>query len=710
MEPDQAKENPFAKYAAGSIVPMSEEESAEQQYIEQAGIPTAILAGIAEGITFGWSDEIQEMYEKAIGAVSQPGYLSPQAKTQALKTKFPGSYQLADIAGSLATAALPVPGTGARIATRIGAEALKGGVEAAGRAKEGQRFESAVQGAGIGAGIGALRAGIGKYLEKGKEAKEAEALIKAGKAASQTTEGKALKAIEDKLNYIDKELLTLPAKKEAQKIKQAMDIDSSILKAEQEIAELEAKGFVPGLDEAKKELASLRQTLEQQTESALKTERQLSGDVIKTQREIAELEAKGVTPGLSEAEKELEGLRKTLSQQTGAVQEAEQQLAGIGQKFQVDPKDLAKMEEQILKGREEVARLEAAGVAEVPRELLEQLAKAEKAYADATRRVQAAEKGVFDVGEEMARLFVREEADAAKQAAQMGLFGGAPPTGNLPAIAAARGEQMAIGGLRQEELAKRIAEQGLSFKAVKDLEMAIAQAKKQAPKQPVELPFARERLARAEAAPVAAQEAMKAAMEAEAARLQSQIASGQASKQETQKAVESLIAKIEELVAGPKQMPVALPFKQQELKNLTDRLESQIASGKASREETQNAIDMLMTKVDELTAAPKQMPTALPFKQQELAGLMARKAAPEAVPAEILERTLRAEIPQLDQQRTLARQMFNKKLEELSEVEMSALQKVLQLTVPGTKATRPFGAVELGEAAGRTAAARNMPR
>lgn len=709
MKDEQVKD-PFAEYTVGEAEPLTPQEEAEQRYLAESGISDAILAGLAEGLAFGWSDEIQGAYDKLLGRVGKEGYISPERRTELLKAQSPAAYKGADIGGSIATALIPVPGTGARLATRIGAEALKGGVEAAGRAKEGERLEAGAKGAGIGAGIGTVGAGIGKYLEKGKKAKADEALIKAGKAASQTTEGKALKAIEDKLEYIDKELLKLPAQKQAQKIKQTMDIDSSILKAEREIAELEAKGFVPGLDEAKRELAGLRQTLSQQTESALKTEQQIAGDVLKTQREIAELEAKGVAPGLSEAEKELEGLRKTLSQQTGAVQEAEQQLAGIGQKFQVDPKDLAKMEEQILKGREEVARLEATGVAEVPRELLEQLAKAEKAYGDATRRVQAAEKGVSDVGEEMAKLSVREEADAAKQAAQMGLFGGSPPTGNLPAIAAARGEQMAVGGLRQQELAKRMAEQDLSLKAVKDLEMAIAQAKKQAPKPPVELPFARERLARAEAAPVAAQEAMKAAMEAEAARLQGQIASGQASKQETQKAVESLISKIEELVAGPKQMPAALPFKQQELKNLTDRLESQIASGKASREETQRAIDMLMTKVDELTAAPKQMPSALPFKQQELASLMARKAAPEEVPAEILERTLKAEIPKLDEQRTLARQMFNKKLEELSEVEMSALQKVLQFTVPGTKATRPFGAVELGEAAGRTAATRNMPR
>ena len=738
MKDDQAKD-PFAEYAVGEAQPLTAQEEAEQRYLAESGISDAILAGLAEGLAFGWSDEIQSAYEQMLGMSDKEGYVPPERKTALLKAQSPVAYMLSDVAGSLATAALPVPGTGARLGGRIAAEAAKGALEGAGRAKEGERFEKALAGGATGAGIGAAFGAGAKYLEKSKQAKADKALLQAGKAAKETAEGKELAAIEKKLDLIDQKLVTLPGEAAAQKIKQAEEISESILKAEKEIAKLEAKGFVPGLAEKRKELQELQETLSKQTSAVAGTEEALASvgqrfqvdpkelakmqdTILKKQQEIAKLEAQGVVPGLAKKKKELEELQQTLSKQTGAVTEAEQALTGVAQRFEVDPKELAKMQEAILKGRQEVARLEAQGVAEVPQELLEGLARAEKQFADATRRVQASEKGIFDVEEQLARLGEKEFA-AAQPAQQAGLF--APqPTGDLPGIAAARGEEMAVAGLRQRELEKRLTEQQFAQKAIDDYRMAIEQAKKQPPKMPTDLPFARERLALAEAAPKEAAEAAQRAMQAETARLQAQLASGQASAQETQQAINKLMQQIDELTAAPKQMPPELTYVRQQLAAAeaaprvaqetmqqameaeVARLQGQLASGQASKQETQQAIEMLMKQVDELTTAPKQMPKELPAVQRQLAALMARKAAPEPVAAEVMEQSLRAQIPQLDEARTAAYQLFNKKLEELSNVELGKLEQFLGLTVPGTKLTRPVTALEAAEAGARTGAAR----
>lgn len=592
MSNDQAN-NPFDEYATGETIPLTEQEQAEQQYLSESGLADAIFSGLSEGLLFGWSDEIQSLYDK--------GPIAPKRKTELLKAKYPAAYLTSDILGSLATAAIPIPGTSARLATRIGAEALKGGLESAGRAEEGERLGAAAAGAGVGAGIGAVGGGAAKLYEKSKKARADKGLIKAGEVVMRTEEGKKLTAIEKKISDIDQKLLSLPAEKEIQKAKQAREIDKDILKA---------------------------------------------------QADIAELEAKGVIPGLAEKKKELEALQQTLSKQTGAVAETEQALTSVAQRFELDPEKLAKMQEAILKGRQEVARLEAQGVTEVPQELLNSLAQTEKQFADATKRVQASEKGIFDIEEQLARLAEKELA-AAQPAKQAGLF--APQTvGDLPGIAAARGEELAVAGLRRRELEKRLTEQQFAQKAMDDLRMAVEQARKQPPKMPSDLPFARERLAAAEAAPAAAKDALQRAMQSEVAKLEGQLASGQASKQETQQAIE-----------------------------------------------------MLMKQVDELIAGPKQMPPSLPFKQQELAALMARKASPEPVAAEAIQKSLQSQVPQLEAQRALAQQLFNKKLEELSEVELNKLEKVMRVALPGTKLTRPVTAIEVAETAARTGAARS---
>ena len=59
-----------------------------------------------------------------------------------------------------------------------------------------------------------------------------------------------------------------------------------------------------------------------------------------------------------------------------------------------------------------------------------------------------------------------------------------------------------------------------------------------------------------------------------------------------------------------------------------------------------------------------------------------------------------------DQARTAAYQLFNKKLEELSSVELNKLEQFLGLTLPGTKLTRPATPLEAAEASARTGMAR----
>ena len=160
--------------AAPAVDPRAE---AARKYAEQAGTGRALGAGLAEGATFGFSDEIQAAIDQLTGAASEPGYLTPQQRTAILKEKAPGAYMGGDIAASLATGLIPFGGQ-AMLAARAPRIAQMAG-----------KAMPAIQ-AGLGAVEGAGRGeDIGDVIVGGLLGAASQALPVAGKGAGKAVAG-----------------------------------------------------------------------------------------------------------------------------------------------------------------------------------------------------------------------------------------------------------------------------------------------------------------------------------------------------------------------------------------------------------------------------------------------------------------------------------------------------------------------------------------
>lgn len=366
LDIDFGRAAPQEQMIPGADAPQPGQDiAAAQEYLKDVDIGTAAGAGAIEGLSLGAREEILSLIDQLTGEAEKPGYLSPEQRTELMR-RVPGgsaAYDIADFMGSLATAAIP----GGKVA-----QTAMGAAEGAMRAKEGEALEGALTGAAASLAGGALGKKVSGVLGKGKarRLKEAEKL--------QEKAGKKLASTEKKIDAIEKDLLSLPAKERVQASKLADKLDDDILKQKQEVEKLKSQGVVEGLDELEQRLA-----------------------------------------------------------------QAEKQLSGT------------------------------------------------------TPRVAAAEKGVFDTEEKLTRLFAQEQAAAQELAAggrQMGMFE-PDVSGRLPDIARQRAEEMAVLAKRQKELGKRQTEQQFSQKAVDELRMAVEQAKKQPRKPSPELAPAEERLA-----------------------------------------------------------------------------------------------------------------------------------------------------------------------------------------------------------------------
>ena len=215
-------------------------------------------------------------------------------------------------------------------------------------------------------------------------------------------------------------------------------------------------------------------------------------------KKVSGVLGKGKAKRLEDATKKQQEAGKTLAAAERKIAEIESKLLSLPAKERVQASKLAdKLDDDILKQKQEVEKLKSQGVVEGLSELEKRLAQAEKQLSGTTPRVAAAEKGVFDTEEKLTRLFAQEQAAGQELAAggrQMGMF--EPDiSGRLPDIARQRAEEMAVLAKRQKELGKRQTEQQFSQKAVDELRMAVEQAKKQPRTPSPELATAEERLA-----------------------------------------------------------------------------------------------------------------------------------------------------------------------------------------------------------------------
>ena len=156
-----------ATRAAGGGLAVGPKAEAARKYAEQAGTGRALGAGLAEGATFGFSDEIQAALDQLLGTTKEPGYLTPEERTKILQEQQGAAYMGGDILASLATGVIPFLGQAGvaartpRAAQMIGKAmpAIQGSLGAlggAGRAEAGERLEGAGMGGLLGAGTQAL--------------------------------------------------------------------------------------------------------------------------------------------------------------------------------------------------------------------------------------------------------------------------------------------------------------------------------------------------------------------------------------------------------------------------------------------------------------------------------------------------------------------------------------------------------------------------
>lgn len=164
MAQDQNTDDPWAGFYTIKSDNVSPQQQAIQDYIEQAGTGRALGAGLAEGATFGFSDEIQAALDSLLGRTEEPDYVSPQQRTAILNEKAPGAYMGGDIAASLATGLIPFLGQAGvaarapRAAQMIGKAmpAIQGALGATEAAGRGGDIADVIIGGLLGAGTQAL--------------------------------------------------------------------------------------------------------------------------------------------------------------------------------------------------------------------------------------------------------------------------------------------------------------------------------------------------------------------------------------------------------------------------------------------------------------------------------------------------------------------------------------------------------------------------
>jgi hypothetical protein len=344
----------FAEYSTGTAKSLTPQQEAEQRYIAESGMSDAIMAGLAEGLSFGWSDEIQGLYDQMLGRAGEEGYVSPERRTELLKQGSSGTaYDVADILGSVATGFYPIPGmqgaTAARLAAqagkagrlagRVGLEGVKGAVEGAGRAKPGQAIEGALTGAGIGVAGGALGEGLSAF----SQARQAK---RAANVSQEAMKNPAYKAAVEKSSKIETKLLD-----EENKLTKLMgDLESEKVSARKR-AQADLDKMLKDSKKAREEVEDLKIELEKskpasktspeyaEYENAKREVDRLASYLDASQRKLDDLQFSAPTTLAKEQEQAVSAARK-------GVQKAEERVFSQAEASEINDALLKAIKEQ----------------------------------------------------------------------------------------------------------------------------------------------------------------------------------------------------------------------------------------------------------------------------------------------------------------------------------------------------------------------------
>lgn len=168
-------------------------------------------AGVSQGLTFGFGDEIAEGVGQLTGdeQLQQAGELNKRLREQS-PVAFTGGEIAGAVASPLPFAAAKGATTGAKMGlgalTGAGAGALTGAGTAEGGLEE--RVEGALEGAAFGAALGGLLPGAGKALEKGKDVGKRVAVKLTGNPVFKSTKEAREAVLQQYKNYAKKHALT----------------------------------------------------------------------------------------------------------------------------------------------------------------------------------------------------------------------------------------------------------------------------------------------------------------------------------------------------------------------------------------------------------------------------------------------------------------------------------------------------------------------
>lgn len=153
-------------------------------FFEKGGQFEAGAMGAAQGITFGYSDEMIARFRSSFGDRTYQEELDAYRKElDFAKEKSPGTYLTGDVAGSIIA---PIPGSSLRAAStagKVGLGAAKGaaigGLEASGRTENDllsvEGLKDVAVGIGAGGVVGGALAGVGPLVKKGTDKFKKEA-------------------------------------------------------------------------------------------------------------------------------------------------------------------------------------------------------------------------------------------------------------------------------------------------------------------------------------------------------------------------------------------------------------------------------------------------------------------------------------------------------------------------------------------------------
>lgn len=181
LTPEQIAQGQFVDVAPGvqyqpptapGAIRLSPDQIQQGRYLDDVGGFESFLRGGAQGLTFGFADEISGAFESIFsGKTYEQARDESRRNFEAAQLANPGLFTGGEIAGAVGTAFIPGIGAarGASTAAKLGRAALEGGIAGSGFSEAtdlGGVIEDSVKGAALSAGVG----GAGMAVARGASA------------------------------------------------------------------------------------------------------------------------------------------------------------------------------------------------------------------------------------------------------------------------------------------------------------------------------------------------------------------------------------------------------------------------------------------------------------------------------------------------------------------------------------------------------------